>query len=308
MRQVTNRKRFPASLIGGIVVVLAPGGEILSHPGGVNHLGCHVCRSNCETWGVPQDGLHCHEQRQGADEAVNSSAWNESGQLVGGQPDPDPVFGDSVYRVDYRGFTVWVDCDRRAAVRFRYNAQRDSGELDRSSRFHLDPGLPDDCQQASTDVYPSGLDRGHLVPANHLDHDPVGIQQANFMTNIKPQVAQMNRGAWLMTEELVECHRDQMELLVVGGPLWLSEGDVIPSHGVEIPSHYWKLVVSEDQTIAWVIPNSVEATRAALDSFRVLPADLETVYGLPIPEAGGVSLESSVPQEHWGMPDNCDRS
>ena len=37
------------------------------------------------------------------------------------------------------------------------------------------------------------------------------------MTNILPQAANMNRGAWLLTEEITECYRDIDELLVIGG-------------------------------------------------------------------------------------------
>jgi hypothetical protein len=28
-----------------------------------------------------------------------------------------------IKRIDYEGFTVWVDCDKRGAVKFQYNAQ-----------------------------------------------------------------------------------------------------------------------------------------------------------------------------------------
>jgi DNA/RNA endonuclease G (NUC1) len=37
------------------------------------------------------------------------------------------------------------------------------------------------------------------------------------MTNILPQAANMNRGTWLLTEEIIECYRDIDELLVIGG-------------------------------------------------------------------------------------------
>jgi endonuclease G len=40
------------------------------------------------------------------------------------------------------------------------------------------------------------------------------------MTNILPQAANMNRGAWLQTEEIVECYRDIDELLIIGGVIW----------------------------------------------------------------------------------------
>jgi hypothetical protein len=38
-----------------------------------------------------------------------------------------------VMRRDYEGFTIWLDCDKRGAVKFRYNAQRDQGEFQRHS-------------------------------------------------------------------------------------------------------------------------------------------------------------------------------
>ena len=55
-----------------------------------------------------------------------------------------------VLRLDYEGFTVWLDCDRRGAVKFRSNAQRDQGHLKRHQRFYFDPQAPKRCQQTST--------------------------------------------------------------------------------------------------------------------------------------------------------------
>lgn len=82
-----------------------------------------------------------------------------------------------------------------------YNAQRDSGNSKRYNSFYLDPTVPADCQQTSTKAYGQNYDRGHQVPANHLDASPIAIKQSNFMTNILPQAPNMNRGAWLLTEE-----------------------------------------------------------------------------------------------------------
>jgi endonuclease G, mitochondrial len=84
-------------------------------------------------------------------------------------------------------------------------------------------------------------DRGHLVPANHLDYSKVAIRQSNFMTNILPQAANMNRGAWLLTEEITECYRDIDELLIIGGVLWgdnLNDDFFTESHGVKTPDAF----------------------------------------------------------------------
>ena len=52
-----------------------------------------------------------------------------------------------IQRLDYEGFTVWVDCEIRGAVKFQYNAQRDTGNFKRKSSFYYDPNLPKFCQQ-----------------------------------------------------------------------------------------------------------------------------------------------------------------
>ena len=54
-----------------------------------------------------------------------------------------------VLRLDYEGFTIWLDCERRGAVKFRYNAQRDQGDGDGAPsrrRFNLSRQQRD-CQQ-----------------------------------------------------------------------------------------------------------------------------------------------------------------
>lgn len=86
---------------------------------------------------------------------------------------------DPSLRVDYEGFTVWLNYHEHAVAKFRYNAQRDSGSFPRSSTFRLDPAVPYACQPSSTNSFKTtakgapAYERGHQVPANHLDyHDP----------------------------------------------------------------------------------------------------------------------------------------
>lgn len=44
-----------------------------------------------------------------------------------------------IKRIDYEGFTVWVDCDKRGAVKFQYNAQQTRVTLNVLNRFILTP-------------------------------------------------------------------------------------------------------------------------------------------------------------------------
>ena len=103
------------------------------------------------------------------------------------------------------------------------------------------------------------------------------------MTNILPQAANMNRGAWYRTEKIVECYRDIDELLVLGGVLWGNNPDddyFLASHGVVTPDAFWKLILrGKDRVIAWVIPNSQDATQARLDAYLVSIQELEARLG-----------------------------
>lgn len=222
-----------------------------------------------------------------------------------------PAQAKDIHRVDYEGFTIWVDCERRGAVMFRYNAQRDVGQEKRKNDFHLDENVPAKCQQLSSNTYRAPgqrFDRGHLTPANHLDFSKRAITQSNFMTNVWPQAANMNRGSWLLTEEITECYRDIDELLVIGGPLWLGDRSndyFLKSHGIETPDAFWKVIIRSERVIAWIIPNTQEATRKRLDDYLVSVEKVEAKAGLTIPVPA--YLKADVPSHSWYIPRGCNK-
>jgi endonuclease G len=224
-------------------------------------------------------------------------------------PPTEIVREGSLLRLNYEGFTVWLDCAQRAAVKFRYNAQHDTGNQPRDGDFRLDPNVPKECQQTNTKGYGHGYDRGHQVPANHLDYSPVAIKQSNYMTNILPQTQQMNRGAWKLTEEIVECYRDIDELLVLGGVIWgnnPADDYFVKSHGVKTPDAFWKVVVRGDgRAIAWIVPNTKDATEAKLDSYIVTVEDIEKRTGEKLPVTG--DARTTKPKGSWVVPIGCNK-
>jgi len=222
---------------------------------------------------------------------------------------------NNLLQLDYEGFTVWLDCEKRAAVKFRYNAQRDTGNFKRSSRFYLDRKVPKKCQQYSNKSYKAKgqrYDRGHLVPANHLDYSKIAIKQSNMMTNILPQAANMNRGAWLLTEEITECYRDIDELLIIGGVIWGNnpmDDYFMRSHGVKTPDAFWKVIIrgigSNERVIAWIVPNSQDAKRKKLDEYLVTVAEIERITGEQIPATDYAKHDK--PSRSWMIPRGCNK-
>jgi endonuclease G len=218
---------------------------------------------------------------------------------------------DNILKLDYSGFTVWLDCSKRGAIKFQYVAQHDTGSFKRYDKFSLDPKVPADCQQFSTKAYGMKYDRGHQVPANHMDNSAVSIKQTNYMANILPQAANMNRGAWIQTEKITECYRDIAELLVIGGVIWgnnSTDDYFLQSHGVRTPDAFWKVIVrgtgADERAIAWIVPNSQEATGKRLDQFLVSVDEIEKMTGEKIPVADYAKHEKL--NASWQIPIGCD--
>lgn len=216
----------------------------------------------------------------------------------------------NVLKLDYTGFTVWLDCSKRAPIKFQYVAQRDEGSFKRFDKFSIDPKVPAECQQYNAKTYGFKYDRGHQVPANHMDYSEVAIRQTNYMTNILPQAANMNRGAWLQTEKITECYRDIAELLVIGGVIWgNNEADdyFLQSHGVRTPDAFWKVIIrgtgQDERVIAWIVPNSQDATIKRLDQYLVSVDDLEKMTGEKIPVADYAKHDQL--NASWQIPIGC---
>ncbi len=220
-----------------------------------------------------------------------------------------------IVQIDYSGFTVWVDCDRRGPVLFHYIAQKDEGNFDRHSSYDIDTAVPAACQATSTKTFQSVIavpgaayDVGHQVPANHFDGSAKAIRETNYWTNLLPQTSSMNRGAWLETEHIIECLRDEVPLEVWGGPIWGSNFDddyFVESHGVQTPAAFWKVVIRTDnrQANAWIIPNG-QAPASSLDRWLESVRTVEIVTGRSFDAAN----KDSLPDAPWKRSDNCDIS
>lgn len=224
------------------------------------------------------------------------------------------VLTAQVRQIDYEGFSIWLDCQKRGLVAFSYSLGKDKSNIPRKHQFFFDEDVPPSCQQTSTKTYrhpTEKYDRGHLVPANHMDFSEIAIKQSNYMTNVLPQTRTMNRGAWLKTETIIDCKRDEIDLQVIGGVLWgndESDDFFLGSHGVRTPDAFWKVVILKDNEdiIAWIVPNTNDATSKKLDEYIVSVKEIEEKAGvnLDVPP----ELKMKKPDKSWIVPKDCDRS
>jgi len=284
--------------------------------GGISH--CNGTKFICNDGSISRSKKDCSVAFGGDTSAQEAPEQPESAPVAEKAPPISAAQSETVKKngnileISYPGFTVWLDCSKRGAVKFRYNAQHDTGDAKRYDQFFLDPNVPPECQQTSAEPYGHNYDRGHQVPANHLDSSKEAIKATNSMPNILPQAKNMNRGAWLLTEEIIECYRDIDELLVVGGVIWgdnPTDDYFVQSHGVKVPDAYWKVVVrgtgQDERAIAWVVPNTQEATKKNLDKYLVTVDEIEKQTGEKIPVADYAKHEK--PGQSWTIPKGCNK-
>ncbi|ACH64760.1 DNA/RNA non-specific endonuclease [Aliivibrio fischeri] len=224
------------------------------------------------------------------------------------------VYADPIYQISYKGFDIWLDCTTKSAIQWKFVAGKDMANYERYNRFFRDPNLPNKCQQTSVSTYKTGkgkikYHRGHLVPANVMDNSDLSIKQSNIMTNVLPQVAQMNTGAWLRTEQYVECRRDKANITVVGGVYTGNtpeDGDFMITHGIKAPEAFWKIAYFGNEVIAWWVPNSPNATASKIDDYIVTPAEIEEKIGheIDIP----VFFKNKKPLKTNALTSDCNRS
>ena len=176
---------------------------------------------------------------------AGQAGWQGDARIIKSTFDGESLIGP----LDYSFGSLWIDPMARGASRFQYTARADCGSHDRHGSFKVDSKYRN-IQQTTGRSYPKyciapqrggkpwsldGLnsaeirdqcskwvayDRGHLVPANHFDHDKKIIAETNMMINILPQASKMNRGAWLETEMITECLREEEVLTVIGGAVY----------------------------------------------------------------------------------------
>ena len=289
---------------------IAGGKPCSGKKGGISH--CEGSQFVCNNGSISKSTKDCSSYISGntTQKTVPESIETTTAHIFKDNSEITKV-SDNILKLDYSGFTVWLDCSKRGAIRYQYVAQHDTGNLKRYDKFSLDPKVPKECQQYSSKTYGLKYDRGHQVPANHMDNSEVSIRQTNYMTNILPQAANMNRGAWLQTEKITECYRDIAELLVIGGVIWgNNDADdyFLQSHGVKTPDAYWKVIIrgtgADERAIAWIVPNSQDATAKRLDKYLVSVDDIENAIGEKIPVAD-YAKHDKLPVS-WQLPIGCD--
>ena len=143
-------------------------------------------------------------------------------------------------------------------VAWELTAREAEGTGRRSNDFRPDP-LLDERQQVTTEDYKgSGYDRGHMCPAADNKWDARAMTECFYMSNMCPQLHELNAGGWEPLE--AACRRwatQEGSLLIVCGPVYDQEvkarqgqrstrrmKSIGKEHRIDVPTGFFKCVMS----------------------------------------------------------------
>ncbi len=167
------------------------------------------------------------------------------------------------------------------------------GSADRQDDFRPDPALPAGWYQVTTTDYTgSGYDRGHLTPSADRTRSIEDNSATFLMTNIMPQLAANNQGAWEDFESYCRTLAQAgQEVYIVAGP----SGNIgtIAGGRIVVPQVTWKVALvlpngtndlqrisKATRTIAIIVPNQAPLNiNAGWREFRVPVDAVENLTG-----------------------------
>jgi endonuclease G len=169
---------------------------------------------------------------------------------------------------------------------------RDLGPESRNDHFHADDGLPTGVYRVKpADYAKSGFDRGHLCPSADRTRSPDDNALTFLMTNMHPQVPELNRGDWKKLEEHERALAKQgHEVFVVAGGVFGASPRTI-GHGVAVPDAEYKILVvlakgqgaadvnEQTPVIAVVMPNDASVKEHRWTDYVVTVDEIERQTG-----------------------------
>ena len=166
------------------------------------------------------------------------------------------------------------------------------GNATRQDDFRPDPQLPDGWYQVtSSDYTGSGYDRGHLTPSGDRTRSIADNSATFLMTNIIPQLAANNQGAWNDFEIYLRSAANQgNEIYIFAGVA--GNAGTIAQGKIVVPKATWKVVLilpngdndlqrisKATRAFGIIVPNQPPISSQAWRDFRTTVNSVEFLTG-----------------------------
>lgn len=169
-------------------------------------------------------------------------------------------------------------------VAWTLSANETEGSLKRTNNFLPDGSLRAKYRVSTRDYSNSGYDRGHLCPAADNKHSKTAMDECFLMTNMCPQLHELNAGGWQALEDSCRLWaRREDSIVVVAGPIFTKRRKEQASIGqrlrVTVPDAFFKVVLSirpgHEKAIGFVFkhnaqPQTVAETACSVDAVERL--------------------------------------
>jgi endonuclease G len=170
--------------------------------------------------------------------------------------------------------------------------------LPRNDAFATDQSLPEGKRATPQDYAGSGYDQGHLAPNAEMSYDPQVARESFIMSNMSPQLPQVNRGTWktLESTERSFVYNTGHPVTIYAGNIYTKESKTIGKNKVVVPDQLFKIIVDNTDKVsyAFIFPNVVNIDQD-FNKYQVTVADVEKATATIFPTPDDKSTKKSLP-------------
>lgn len=209
---------------------------------------------------------------------------------------PEQIIEHIGYTVSYN--PTWLEPNW---VAYELTAVETGGEQERSNHFNPDPLVEGD-PVVTSDYSKSGYDRGHMAPAADMKWSEQAMRECFYMTNMCPQLHNLNAGDWKDLEEMARSWAQQYgNIYIACGPIVEAEYPTIgKNHTIAVPAAFYKVFLRQKNkgwtSIGFIMPN--KAGNRPLMTYMLTVDEVEEQTGLDFFYNLSDSIEALVESDY----------
>lgn len=152
----------------------------------------------------------------------------------------------------------------------------------RLSNFYVDDINLGKKSATNADYSKSGYDRGHMVPAGDYDASQLLKNETFYLTNICPQLPNLNRGIWNRLEQEIRNYVqfiDTSAVIITGSIIDSNKTMKIGPSGVGVPNYFYKILYfpESQKMYAFLFSNEMKEYSSNLEDYQVTVRDIEII-------------------------------
>lgn len=224
---------------------------------------------------------------------------------------PSPLTDRPEQIVKHTGFTISYNKKHNTPnwSAWKLTRKMTQGTLERGTKFWPDPQIPTSYRVNYYEYKESGFDRGHMCPAGDMKWSEDAMHDCFYMSNMCPQVPQLNSGSW---KKLEESCRDwavkEGSIYIICGPIYkkgVKHSTIGIDHSIDVPDSFFKCVLSlrkgHEKAIGFIYSNT--AQKQSIKNTAMSVDEVEKKTGIDffpqLEDKLEAKLESQYDVEEW---------